>query len=89
MSKIIVNTPKEEELKDIGIDKWSPWSCEPSVFDWTYNANETAYLFKGKVKVITPKEEVEIKAGDLVFFPNGLSCTWEVLERVEKVYKFS
>ncbi|MBF0569908.1 MAG: cupin domain-containing protein [Candidatus Omnitrophica bacterium] len=69
-------------------DGWSVWDCDPSKFNWHYESKELAYLFKGRVKVRTREEMVEIKAGDFVTFPAGLSCSWEVLERVEKVYKF-
>lgn len=33
-------------------------------------------------------EAVEIGAGDLVEFPAGMSCTWDVSETVDKHYKF-
>jgi uncharacterized cupin superfamily protein len=31
---------------------------------------------------------VEFGAGDLVVFPKGMSCTWEVSEAVSKHYNF-
>jgi len=88
MLKVKVSRPTDEELKHLGIDRWSPWSCEVSEFDWEYDAEETCYFFDGHVIVKTPWEEVEIKKGDLVVFPSGLSCRWKVLEPVRKVYKF-
>jgi len=66
------------------------WGCPPSNFPWTYDATETCYLLEGKVKV-TPSganEAVEISAGDLVVFPKGMSCTWDVSVGVDKHYKF-
>jgi len=33
-------------------------------------------------------EVVEIVAGDIVVFPGGLKCTWEVLEPIRKVFTF-
>lgn len=33
-------------------------------------------------------EGVEIGAGDLVVFPKGMSCTWDVSVGVDKHYKF-
>lgn len=88
MAEIKVERPSEAQLKALGVDKWSPWSCEPSTFDWEYTSNETAYVLEGKVRVKTAKGEVEIKKGDLVTFPKGLACTWCVIERIRKVYKF-
>ncbi|KAI3915595.1 hypothetical protein MKX01_015420 [Papaver californicum] len=51
---------------------------------------ETCYLLKGKVKVIPYDENefVEFGAGDLVEFPQGMNCTWDVTETVDKHYKF-
>lgn len=67
------------------------WGCPPSKFPWTYSNKETCYLLQGKVKV-TPdgsNESVEIGAGDLVEFPKGMSCTWDVSVAVDKHYNFS
>lgn len=85
---IEIRRPDEDELKSIGIKEWSPWECDVSTFDWEYACDETAYLLEGRVKVKTPTMEVEIKKGDLVKFPKGLKCTWNVIEPIRKVYKF-
>ena len=88
MSEIKITRPGKEELAQLGIDSWSPWECEPSTFDWEYAEKETAYVFEGKVNVTTPSGTVEVKEGDLVEFPEGLKCTWHVVEKIRKVYKF-
>lgn len=89
MSKITIEKPSPEKLKSLGVEGWSTWECSPSIFDWSYDADETAYVLEGQVKVTCPNgEEVEIKAGDLVRFPQGLSCTWEVKQKIRKVYTF-
>ena len=95
MSQIQVKKLSEKEKKDLAIPfspkaqgPWSVWECPPSTFEWHYDKDEKAYLYEGRVKVKTPHSEVELKAGDFVFFPKGLSCTWEVIEPVRKVYRF-
>lgn len=89
MSKIKIETPSKEKLAKLGIDKWSPWECEPTTFDWEYDTDESAYVFEGKVKVKTEDgDEVEIKKGYLVHFPKGMKCTWNVIEKIKKVYTF-
>lgn len=88
MPKIKIEKPSKERLNSLMINRWSPWECKPSTFDWEYDLQEMAYVFEGKVKVKTPEEEVEINAGDLVTFPKGLKCTWTVLEKIRKVYSF-
>ncbi|KAM6594916.1 hypothetical protein CsatA_002619 [Cannabis sativa] len=87
----IEKNPPESKLTQMGVRNWPKWGCPPSKFPWTYEAKETCYLLKGKVKV-TPegaKECVEIEAGDLVEFPKGMSCTWDVSLTVDKHYKFA
>lgn len=73
------------------INQTNRWGCPPSNFPWTYDAKETCYLLEGKVKVYPEghnNEFVEIEAGDLVVFPKGMSCTWDVSVGVDKHYKF-
>lgn len=73
------------------MDGWVRWGCDKSKFPWTYSAKETCYLLQGKVKVYPEghgEEFVEIAAGDLVVFPKGMSCTWDVAEAVDKHYNF-
>ena len=88
MSEIKKEKPSKEKLDSLGIDNWSPWDCDPSVFDWEYDSEEWAYVFEGKVIVKTPSGEVEINGGDLVKFPKGLKCTWDVKKKIRKVYTY-
>lgn len=41
--------------------------------------------------IVTPSngEPIIIEAGDLVVFPRGLSCVWDVKEYLHKKYTFS
>jgi len=86
--EVKVTRPDQEELQKLNIKDWSPWECEPSTFEWEYDSEEWCYLFDGKVKVDTPQGQVEFGKGDFVKFPKGLKCTWNVLEKVRKVYIF-
>ncbi|KAK9095767.1 hypothetical protein Sjap_021264 [Stephania japonica] len=86
----IERNPSESKLTDLGVRTWPKWGCSPSKFPWTYSAKETCYLLKGKVKVYPDGQNdfVEVGAGDLVVFPKGMSCTWDVSEAVDKHYNF-
>ncbi|GER27640.1 RmlC-like cupins superfamily protein [Striga asiatica] len=88
----IVKNPPESKLSDLGVRSWPKWGCPPSKFPWTYSSKETCYILEGKVKVYpdgsAEDEAVEIGAGDLVVFPKGMSCTWDVSQAVDKHYKF-
>uniref|UniRef100_A0A0E0KR41 (S)-ureidoglycine aminohydrolase cupin domain-containing protein n=1 Tax=Oryza punctata TaxID=4537 RepID=A0A0E0KR41_ORYPU len=87
----VERNPPESRLSELGVRQWPKWGCEKSKFPWTYSAKETCYLLQGKVKVYPDgagEDFVEISAGDLVVFPKGMSCTWDVAEAVDKHYKF-
>jgi uncharacterized cupin superfamily protein len=88
MLKIRIEKATEEKLKKLKVSDWSPWECEPSTFDWQYDCDESAYILEGRVKVKTAEEEVEIKKGDIIHFPKGLKCSWNVIEKIKKVYTF-
>jgi hypothetical protein len=86
--KICVEKPSATQLQSLGVKSWPIWEKEISTFPWHYDETETCYLLQGKVRVKTGSETVEFGTGDLVTFPVGLSCTWEITEPVRKHYKF-
>ena len=89
MNKITVEKATPERLEELGVDSWSSWECGVETFEWEYASDETAHVQAGRVKVITEHgQEVEFGAGEIVFFPRGLRCTWQVLEPIRKVYTF-
>ena len=95
MNQIKTEKLNEQQKKQMDIPDqpkaqgpWSVWECGPSEFDWQYSDKEIAYVYEGKVKVKTDSGDIEINKGDLVTFPKGLKCKWQVLEKIRKVYKF-
>lgn len=38
--------------------------------------------------LLTKSVCLDVKAGDIAYFPAGMSCTWEVRETVDKHYDF-
>ena len=86
---LIEHNPSVAKLDVMGIYDWPIWEKEVSTFPWTYDKQETCYLLDGEV-IVTPDggEPVKITRGDLVTFPKGMSCTWEILEDVRKHYNF-
>jgi len=87
-SRIKVEKPSEDKLQDLGVKTWSIWTKEPSTFDWHYDSQETCFFLEGDVTVKTDQGEISIGVGDLVTFPKGLSCTWNVKQAVRKHYRF-
>lgn len=86
--QIKIEKLSDEELKKLNVYSWPIWTKEISKFDWYYDDDESCYIIEGKVFVETPDgHKVEIKAGDFVTFPKGLSCKWEIVEPIRKHYK--
>jgi len=87
MAKIKVEQATDAKLSELGVDRWSSWGCDAETFDWEYGDDETAYVQQGRVTVRTEDgDEVTFGAGDIVFFPKGLRCTWTVHEPIRKVF---
>jgi len=89
MNEVVVEKPTPEQLDEMGVFDWPIWEKEISAFPWTYDATELCYLLEGKVRV-KPQggKAVYFGAGDLVSFPEGMTCLWEVLSPVKKHYVF-
>ena len=83
--KIEVKQPGKEELEGQGVFEWPIWEKEISRFDWHYDSEEICFLLEGRVEVTTPDgQAVTFGAGDMVRFPAGLSCTWDISVPVKK-----
>ena len=84
--EIVVKKPSEDEVKET--ESWGVWEKEVSEFPWEYDEQETCYILEGKAKVKSDTQEVEFGKGDLVIFPKGIKCTWTIIEKIKKHYKF-
>ncbi len=87
MAKINIEKPTEKQLKELNVESWPVWEKEKSKFPWFYDEPETCFILEGKANVKTKEETVTFGAGDLVTFPAGLECEWEILEDIRKRYK--
>lgn len=87
--EVRIKKPTEEELKKLDLKEWSEWSSEVTKFPWEYDEDESCYILEGRVIVETEEgKKYEIKKGDLVTFPKGLKCRWDVREPIRKLYTF-
>ena len=87
--KIDVEKLTDEQIEYRGIKSWPIWEKEVSRFDWYYDNIEECLLLEGRVVVETADgDKVEFEKGDLVTFPKGLSCVWDIKEAVTKHYNF-
>ncbi|MBD2245697.1 cupin domain-containing protein [Nostoc sp. FACHB-888] len=83
----IEHQTQQKRLNELGVFKWEIWKKEVSKFPWTYDSQETCYFLEGDV-LVTPDggQSVQMGKGDLVTFPAGMSCTWEITKDVKKHY---
>ncbi len=85
----IEHNPSVQHLQELGVEEWPTWEKEVSEFPWHYDEEETCFFLEGDVIVqVEDRKPVRIGKGDLVTFPKGLSCTWEIHKPVRKHYKF-
>lgn len=82
-------SPPRARLEGLNVFTWPIWTKDVSTFPWTYDDTETCYLLDGEVEV-TPEGDMPVKfgKGDLVTFPEGMSCTWKITSPVRKHYRF-
>ena len=86
----VQHRPSAAVLQELGVFQWPIWTKEVSSFPWTYESEETCFFLEGDVTV-TPVGGVSVRmtAGDLVTFPVGMNCTWEIHRAVRKHYRFA
>jgi len=85
----VEHQPDAAQLNSLGVSTWGIWTKEVSTFPWTYDEQETCYFLEGDV-IVTPDggSPVRMGQGDLVTFPAGMSCTWDIRAPVRKHYRF-
>ena len=85
--EIVVRKPTDREIE--GMKTKPVWTCDVSEFSWHYDKEETCLVIEGDVTVHYGSKTVSFAAGDLVVFPKGLSCVWQVKKPVRKYYMFN
>lgn len=63
------------------------WECTPGKFTREIMQAELTTFLKGHA-IFHPEvgDPIEIKAGDVLFFPENSKGTWEIIETVRKAY---
>jgi uncharacterized cupin superfamily protein len=85
---MVEQKPSRERLEQLGVFSWPISGSEISEFLMFYEQREVCYLLEGEV-IVNPEggAPVELTAGDLVVFPAGLNCRWDVLKPVCKHFR--
>jgi hypothetical protein len=87
-ARITVERPSAQRLQELNVTSWPIWQKEVSTFPWSYDEPEMCYFLEGEVTVTTDQGATTLRKGDLVSFPQGLSCTWRITRAVRKHYRF-
>jgi len=85
--KVLITSPcSASVIIQYGIKSWPTWECEPSKFQWNYDDKEICLIIEGQAKISTQNGDIYvIKAGDLVEFPAGLNCEWEITKSIKNI----
>lgn len=84
-----IERPDEKGLSKKGVRSWPVWEKEVSEFPWEYGMEEICFILEGEATITPEKgDPVNIKPGDLVTFPRGLKCRWEITSPIRKHYDF-
>ena len=87
--EIKVEKLTEEMLNELRVRDWLIWEKGVSRSEWHYDETEVCYIIQGEVIVETKDgKKVEIKQGDFVTFPKGLSCVWDIKKPIKKHFNF-
>ena len=89
MVEVLIKSPcSASVIIQYGIKNWPIWECEPSHFPWNYNEKEICLIIEGEANIKTAAgESYFIQSGDLVEFPEGLSCEWQIIKSIKKHYR--
>tara|TARA_Y100000813_G_C23977131_1_gene264668 strand:- start:212 stop:487 length:276 start_codon:yes stop_codon:yes gene_type:complete len=87
--KVLITSPcSASVIIQYGIKSWPIWECKPKKFQWHYDERELCLVIKGQATIRTKEDDIYfIKAGDLVEFPGGFDCEWEVTKSIKKHYR--
>ena len=82
--KVLVTSPcSVSVIIQYGIKSWPIWQREPRKFIWHYEQKEICLIIKGQANITTKDGEIySIKSGDLVQFPAGIYCEWDITESI-------
>ncbi len=89
MRKIeIESRPDAARLARLRVNAWPEWASDSKVMPWKYYEDETSYIVEGRA-IVTPEggDPIEINKGNLVTFPSGMTCVWDVIEPLHKRYR--
>uniref|UniRef100_A0A0D9XKE6 (S)-ureidoglycine aminohydrolase cupin domain-containing protein n=1 Tax=Leersia perrieri TaxID=77586 RepID=A0A0D9XKE6_9ORYZ len=81
--------PPESRLSELRVRSWPKWAGGTGRMPVKYDSRQTCYIVKGRAAVGSPELGViELVPGDLVVFPKGTRCTWDISVHIDMYYAF-
>jgi uncharacterized cupin superfamily protein len=63
------------------------WECTAGPSRWVLETHEEIYIISGRMTVARDgSEPLDLGAGDAAVFPRGWSGTWQIHEKLRKLY---
>ncbi|MCV6639458.1 cupin domain-containing protein [Candidatus Albibeggiatoa sp. nov. NOAA] len=85
----VEHNPAFAKLEQMAVYEWNIKKQKVSQFDWKYEQKTTYYLLDGEATIdIENQGTITVTAGDLVIFPAGIVCHWNVTQDIEKHFKY-
>jgi len=64
------------------------WDCTDGRFDFHYRSDEIIQILEGEATVLTQGMLLNLRPGDMAFFPKGSSADWTVHGYIKKLAIF-
>ncbi len=89
--EVLIKSPcSASVIIQYGIKNWPIWESGVNKFSWYYKEKEICLIIEGEARIKTEEGKIYIiKSGDLVEFPEGLSCEWQINKKIKKHYRLS
>lgn len=72
-------TKSQDDLFSSGL-----WDCTAGTFYYTFPCDEIVHIIEGEVIVRDAGKEYTLRPGDVAFFPQGMTCQWEIPNYLKK-----
>lgn len=78
MKNVQVYRLSGDERDRRGVQAWDVWEKDASESEWSYTVEEHCFVERGSARIIHHGATLDVREGDYVVFPVGMTCTWKV-----------
>jgi hypothetical protein len=77
-----------DELDRQDMRGWDVWEKDASESECSYTMEEHCFVERGSARIIHRGATLDVREGDYVVFPVGMTCTWKVAGPLGVRYAF-